>query len=145
LARRSPGRFYAGTYFPEGGKIAKEAAARGVTATCLMGLANQDAKFVDAAGLAAAERCYSSGVPTAEQFTGARAYVADYHRKLGVAPGRWGTFTYDSVELLFSAVRAAGAWDADRVRSHISKTADYTGITGSTSIRRPGTARSSPS
>jgi len=129
-----PDLFYASTYFPEGGKIAKEAAARGVTAICLMGLANQDAKFVAAAGLAAAERCYSSGVPAAEQFTGARTYVADYRRTFDAAPGTWGTFTYDSVELLFSAVRTAGSWDADRVRAQLSKTADYAGITGKIDI-----------
>src|SRR5439155_972313 len=41
-----PDLFYSSTYYPEGAKIAKQAAARGVTATCLMGLANQDAKFV---------------------------------------------------------------------------------------------------
>ncbi len=33
---------YTSTYFPEGGEIAKEAAAQGLRATCLMGLANQD-------------------------------------------------------------------------------------------------------
>ncbi len=37
-----PDLFYASTYFPEGGEIAKEAAAQGLRATCLMGLANQD-------------------------------------------------------------------------------------------------------
>jgi branched-chain amino acid transport system substrate-binding protein len=129
-----PDLFYSSTYFPEGGKIAKEAAARGVKATCLMGLANQDPKFVDAAGLAVAERCYSSGVPSADQFAGARTYVADYRSKFDAAPGTWGTFTYDSVELLLSAVRSVGAWDADRVREQLSKTTDYTGITGEIDI-----------
>jgi branched-chain amino acid transport system substrate-binding protein len=129
-----PDLFYSSTYFPEGGKIAKEAAAQGVTATCLMGLANQDAKFVDAAGLDVARRCYSSGVPAPEQFAGARTYVADYREKFDTDPGTWGTFTYDSVELLFSAVRAAGGWDADRVRAQLSKTTGYSGITGTIDI-----------
>jgi branched-chain amino acid transport system substrate-binding protein len=129
-----PDLFYASTYYPEGAKIAKEAAARGVTATCLMGLANQDAKFVEAAGLAVATRCYASGVPSAEQFTGAKSYVAAYRKKFGVAPGTWGTFAYDSAKLLFSAVRAAGGWNADRVRAKLSKTTNYAGITGKITI-----------
>jgi branched-chain amino acid transport system substrate-binding protein len=129
-----PDLFYSSTYFPEGGKIAKEAAAQGLTATCLMGLANQDAKFVDAAGLDAARRCYSSGVPAAEQFSGARTYVADYREKFDTAPGTWGTFTYDSVQLLFSAVRKVGAWDADRVREQLTNTTGYSGITGNIDI-----------
>jgi branched-chain amino acid transport system substrate-binding protein len=130
----APDLFYASTYFPEGGKIAKEAAARGVEGTCLMGLANQDAKFVDSAGLAAARRCYSSGVPSAEQFAGARTYVTAYRKKFNAAPGTWGTFTYDSVQLLFSAVRAAGAWDAHRVREQLSKTKNFAGATGEIDI-----------
>jgi branched-chain amino acid transport system substrate-binding protein len=129
-----PDLFYASTYFPEGGKIAREAAARGLRATCLMGLANQDPKFVEAAGLAVAERCYSSGVPTAEQFSRAMGYVTDYRKTFDAAAGTWGTFTYDSVKLLFSAVRAADAWDADRVRAQLSKTTGYTGITGKIDI-----------
>src|SRR5262249_27060755 len=53
----NPDLFYSATYFPEGGAIAKQAAAAGLKATCLMGLANQDPKFVGVAGLAAARRC----------------------------------------------------------------------------------------
>ena len=132
IAAAKPDLYYASTYYPEGGKIAKEAEARGVgpAATCLMGLANQDAKFVQVAGLGAAVLCYSSGVPSAEQFSGARAYVKDYRKKFGVAPGTWGTFTYDSVELLFSAVRKAGGWNSDGVKAQLSKTTNYHGITG---------------
>jgi branched-chain amino acid transport system substrate-binding protein len=130
----NPDLLYASTYFPQGAEIAKEAAARGVDATCLMGLANQDAKFVESAGLAAARRCYSSGVPAAEQFPGARGYVSAYSKKFDAAPGTWGTFAYDSVRLLFSAVRAAGAWDADRVREQLSKTTHYRGVTGDVDI-----------
>lgn len=134
IAAAKPDLFYVGTYFPEGGKIAKEADAQGLDATCLAGLANQDPKFVEIAGLHAAERCYSSGVPSPDQFAGATDYVTDYRQKFGVAPGTWGTFTYDSVDLLFSAVRAAGAWDADAVRAQLSKTTSYAGATGGITI-----------
>jgi branched-chain amino acid transport system substrate-binding protein len=134
IQRTKPDLFYASTYFPEGGKIAKEAAAHGVKASCLMGLANQDAKFVESAGLTEARRCYSSGVPPAEQFADARGYVTEYRKKFDIAPGTWGTFTYDSLQLLFSAVRAVGAWDAERVRAQLSKTKNYAGVTGEIDI-----------
>jgi ABC-type branched-subunit amino acid transport system substrate-binding protein len=38
------------------------------------------------------------------------------------------------VRLLFSAVRAVGAWDAKRVRAQLSKTKNYAGITGEIDI-----------
>lgn len=140
-----PDLFYSSTYFPQGGKIAKTAAARGLKATCFMGLANQDADFVKTAGLAAARRCYASGVPSAEQFAEARAYVSDYRKKFGTAPGTWGTFTYDSVRLLFASVRKAGAWDTKRVESELSKTTGYKGITGTITINpKTGDRRSVP-
>ena len=129
-----PDLFYSSTYYPEGGKIAREAAAENLSATCLMGLANQDAKFVHAAGLAAARRCYSSGVPSADQFPNAKTYVTDYRKRFGVQPGTWGTFTYDSVQLLLSAVRKAGGWDSANVRGRLSHTKSYDGITGSITI-----------
>jgi len=140
-----PDLFYSSTYFPQGGKIAKAAAARGLTATCFMGLANQDAAFVKTAGLAAARRCYASGVPSAEQFAGAQAYVSHYRKKFGTAPGTWGTFTYDSVRLLFASVRKAGAWSTKQVESQLSKTTGYKGITGTITINpKTGDRRSVP-
>lgn len=131
-----PDLYYASTYFPEGGAIAHEAKARGVTAACLMGLANQDAKFVETAGLAAARRCSSSGVPSPQQFEGAGTYVRDYRARFGVAPGTWGTFAYDSVRLLLAAVREAGGWDPGRVKAVLSGTRGYAGVTGPIDIDR---------
>ena len=99
-----------------------------------MGLANQDADFVKTAGLAAARRCYASGVPSAEQFGGARGYVSAYRKKFGDDPGTWGTFAYDSARLLFAAVRKAGGWDSAQVESELSNTKNYEGITGTITI-----------
>ena len=136
IAAANPDLYYASTYSSEGGKIAEEAEARGVGpfATCLMGPANQDTKFAQVAGLGAALLCYSTGVPTAEQFRGAHAYVRQYRKRFGTAPGTWGTFTYDSAELLFSAVRKAGGWNRDRVNAQLAKTTNYRGITGKIDI-----------
>lgn len=130
----NPDLLYSATYFPEGGAIAKHAAAAGLQATCLTGLANQDPKFVGVAGLTAARRCYSSGVPSAQQFTAARKYVVDYRKKFGIEPGTWGTFTYDSLRMLFAALRGAGAVDEQKVNDQLSNTRDYHGITGTIDI-----------
>src|SRR5205823_1234126 len=69
-----------------------------------------------------------------EEFSGAFPYIRAYQNKFQVVPGTWGTFTYDSVRLLFSAVRAAGGWNADRVRSQLSETTNYRGLTGKIDI-----------
>jgi branched-chain amino acid transport system substrate-binding protein len=129
-----PDLVFASTYYPQGARIAKDVLELGLTGTCLMGLANQDPGFVQQAGLRAARACASSGVPGATQFPAAEGYVKDYRARFDAEPGTWGTFTYDSAKLLFDAVRRAGSWDPDAVRSELAATEGYEGITGTISI-----------
>jgi branched-chain amino acid transport system substrate-binding protein len=129
-----PDFIYASTYFPEGAFIAQEIQKLEDPPACLMGLANQDPGFVEMAGLEAAMACPSSGVPEAAEFPQAQGYVEDYRDRFGTDPGTWGTFTYDSVKLLFDAVRRAGSWDPDAVNEELTATEGYEGITGSITI-----------
>lgn len=136
--KANPDLLYVSTYFPQGGVIAKDLLqAKDISATCLMGLANQDPGFIETAGLEAAQRCSLSGVPSPENFPKASKYVTDYRARFGKDPGTWGTFAYDSVKLLFDAVTRAGGWDQDAVRRELTDTADYEGITGSITIDQP--------
>jgi branched-chain amino acid transport system substrate-binding protein len=134
IKRLSPDLLYVQTYYPQGGLIAKELQRVKMSSTCLMGLANQDPAFVDVAGLQAAQDCWSSGVPSPDQFPGAQQYVTDYRAKFGAEPGTWGSFTYDSMKLLFDAVEQAGGWDSDKTNQALASTSGYQGITGSITI-----------
>lgn len=135
----NPDTVYVSTYFPQGALIAKALAAQaaqGNEARCFMGLANQDPGFITAAGNAAAHRCTFSGSPTPTQFGNARsqAYVANYTREFGTAPGTWGIYTYDSVYLWANAVEAAGSTDLDAFSAEILHTTDQAGATGPITI-----------
>jgi branched-chain amino acid transport system substrate-binding protein len=133
-----PDLLYVSTYFPQGGVIAKDLLqVANPPATCLMGLANQDPGFVETAGIDAAQHCSFSGVPSAENFPRAARYVTDYRRRFGQDPGTWGTFAFDSVNLLFEAVKRAGSWDQAKVRQMLTGTSDYQGVTGSITIDKP--------
>lgn len=133
--KTKPDLVYASTYFPQGGRIAKALDGQpDAEPTCFMGLANQDPQFVKIAGSAAARNCYVSGVPSPDQFPGAKEYAAAYRSAFGTEPGTWGTFTFDSVNLLFASVEEAGSWDAEAVKTSLSGTADWQGATGSISI-----------
>jgi branched-chain amino acid transport system substrate-binding protein len=129
-----PDLLYVSTYFPQGGVIAKDLLALKPASICLMGLANQDPGFVDAAGLEAGQACSFSGVPSAENFPEASGYLSDYRAKFGKDPGTWGTFAYDSINLLLDAVKRAGAWDQAPVRAKLTGTTGFKGITGSIGI-----------
>jgi branched-chain amino acid transport system substrate-binding protein len=129
-----PDLIYSSTYYPQGGRIAKALHDSHVGATCLMGLANQDPGFVGVSGPEPARACSFSGVPAPGQFPAAANYVTDYTERFHAQPGTWGTFTYDSVALLFDAVKQVGSWDATAVDAELARTHDYAGLTGSISI-----------
>lgn len=133
LLQAKPDLIYASTYFPEGTSIAKELLGQ-KDVQCFMGLANQDSQFIASAGQEAAANCMFSGVPSPEQFPGAADYVKAYEERFHVQAGTWGTFTYDSVNLLFDAVHEAGGWDHEKVNAALTGTKNWEGATGTVSI-----------
>ncbi len=128
-----PGLLYISAYGAEAGTIAKEASAMGNAGRCFVDLAAQGPDFVTAATQAVASACLSSGVPSAQQFSGAAQYVNEYGATFHTTPGTWGTFTYDSVEVLANAIKQAG-WHQKAVVTAMNHTKNYAGITGPITI-----------
>lgn len=128
---RNPDVLYISTYYPEGSKIAR-AIGRVGSVPCLMGLANVDPAFVTEAGLDNAQICVFSGVPEATQLPGNRAarYVDQYIAAFNKVPGVWSPFTYDSANILFAAMEAAGSTDYAAVMAELLATTDFPGATG---------------
>ena len=135
-----PDIIYVSTYYPEGSKIAIAInSADPVTknnseAECFMGLPNVDAAFVTAAGVVASQRCVFSGVPEAAQMPDAGSYVKAYRAKFHATPGVWGTFTYDSSNILFAAMNKAGVTTYGPVLKGLLNTKNFAGQTGSITI-----------
>jgi branched-chain amino acid transport system substrate-binding protein len=132
LKAKHPDLLYIAAYGAEAGKIALAASAMSL-GTCFVDLAAQGSDFVSAATQAVAEHCISSGVPSAQQFAGASEYVKDYESMFHTQPGTWGTFTYDSVEILDNAVKQAG-WNQRAVVIALNHTMADQGITGPITI-----------
>jgi branched-chain amino acid transport system substrate-binding protein len=133
LATR-PDLVYVSTYFPEGVAIAKALTAAGTAPPCLMGLANVDNGFLAKTTLAEASRCVFSGVPAATEMPSARTYVRRYRTKFGRVPGVWGSFTYDSANILFAAINRARSDAFGSVEHDLRTTTRYRGSTGTITI-----------
>ena len=103
------------------------------TGRCFVDLAAQGSAFVAAAGQSVAAKCVASGVPSAQQFTGASQYVSDYQTRFHAAPGTWGTYTYDSVQILADALKQTG-WHQKAVVTSLDHITAYQGITGPITI-----------
>ncbi len=143
----NPEVVYVSTYYPEGAIIAKDLvaeAAKGNTTKCFMGLANQDPAFITAAGVTDAETCVFSGVPSPDAFPGAATYVTDYQAKFGTAPGTWGTFTYDSANVVFAAIKKAGSADSAAIAKQLATTSGFKGITGTITVESGTGDRQNP-
>jgi ABC-type branched-subunit amino acid transport system substrate-binding protein len=132
-AAAHPDLLYISAYGPDAGLIAKEASTMNAGKCFVEGLAAQGPDFVKAATQPVASTCLSSGVPTAQQFAGAAQYVSAYQSTFHTAPGTWGTYTYDSVEILANAIKQAG-WHQKPIITAMNHTTNYAGITGPISI-----------
>lgn len=130
----NPDYLYVSTYFPEGSKIASSIAAVNSPVGCFMGLANVDPAFISQAGLAASQRCVFSGVPEAAQMPDAKRYVAAYRKAFSKTPGVWGTFTYDSTNVLFAAMEKSGSTNYAQVMKALLRTKNFKGQTGAITI-----------
>jgi branched-chain amino acid transport system substrate-binding protein len=130
-----PDLVYIAAYGKEAGLLALGASQKNVGGSCFVDLAAQGPDFVAAATTPVAQKCLNSGVPSAEQFAGAAEYVTNYQSTFHANPGTWGTFTYDSLEILAQAVKDAGGWNQAAVKSKLSNTSAYPGITGTITIQ----------
>jgi branched-chain amino acid transport system substrate-binding protein len=130
----NPDYLYVSTYFPEGSAIAGAIAAANSTTGCFMGLANVDPAFITQAGLTASQRCVFSGVPEAAQMPNAKRYVAAYRKAFDSTPGVWGTFTYDSTNILFAAMEKSGTTNYATVLKALLRTKGFPGQTGAITI-----------
>jgi branched-chain amino acid transport system substrate-binding protein len=133
VAAAHPDLLYIAAYGSDAGKIAKEATTMAGTGRCFVDLAAQGPAFVAAAGETVATKCVSSGVPSAQQFTGASQYVRDYQSNFHAAPGTWGTYTFDSVQILADALKQTG-WHQKAAITALDHITDYQGITGPITI-----------
>jgi ABC-type branched-subunit amino acid transport system substrate-binding protein len=129
-----PDFVYVSTYFPEGAKIANALTAKGRTPRCLMGLANVDNGFLAQTTLRQAQRCVFSGVPAAPEMPSAATYVRQYRSAFGKSPGVWGSFTYDSAQILFRAIDRAKSYGLQAVERQLRRTKGFVGATGPITI-----------
>jgi branched-chain amino acid transport system substrate-binding protein len=99
-----------------------------------MGLANVDNAFVANTTLTEAQRCVFSGVPAATEMPSAKRYVRQYRARFAKKPSVWGSFTYDSAQILFRAIDQAKSYRFAAVERALRHTKGYRGATGTITI-----------
>jgi branched-chain amino acid transport system substrate-binding protein len=132
---------YLAMYGPQAGLMAKGLYGMASNANppgrCFVDLAAQGSDFVSAAGATAAEACLNSGVPSATQLPDGAGYVSAYQDQYHTAPGTWGAFTYDSLDLYAAEAKSSGEVKGQGLRSALSHASDFSGATGTITVE-PG-------
>jgi ABC-type branched-subunit amino acid transport system substrate-binding protein len=148
VAAHSPDVTYLAMYGPEAGAVAKQMYAThsgpGAAGRCFVDLAAQGPSFVQAAGVLAANSCLASGVPAADQLPGGTAYSAAYEAKFHQTPGTWGAFVYDSVGIWAAAAAKSHQDYGSSIRSALSHTSGFNGVTGVTTVQPSTGNRENP-
>ncbi|HVX22997.1 MAG TPA: branched-chain amino acid ABC transporter substrate-binding protein [Acidimicrobiales bacterium] len=135
---------YLAMYGPQAGAVAKALYTQHVAGRCFVDLAAQGPSFVQAAGTGPASACLNSGVPSATELPGGAAYVAAYRAKFHKAPGTWGAFVYDSVNIWAAAVTHTHQPYGAKVRAALAATTGFEGITGVTTAEPKTGNRENP-
>lgn len=126
---------YLAMYGPQAGLIARSLKSSSEPGRCFVDLSAQGPDFVKAAGTSAATACLNSGVPSPPELPGGPAYVSAYQARFHITPGTWGPFVYDSLYMLEKAAKSSNQWSGSKVRSTLSHTSGFTGVTGIISIQ----------
>ena len=111
LKEAAPTVVYFGGLFPQGSGLAKALREGGVNATFMSGDGCFDAAFLKGAG-AAGEGALCTFFPDIEGLASAKAEVAAYRAKFGVAPGPYSLFAYVAADLALQGIAKAGTADA---------------------------------
>ena len=73
----------------------------------------------------------------------AAGFISEYEKLYGTQPDYYGACAYDAFNVLMEAITRAGELDSEKVRSEMSKTADYEGVSGSITFDANGDAKKS--
>lgn len=125
--------FFSG-YYPEAGLLLRQKREMGWNVPFLGGDANNNPDLVKVAGKAAAEGflCLSPPLPQDLQGPEAQAFLAEYRKKYGTAPGSiWGVLAGDAFRVLVKAVEVARSTEGARIAAALkSSVREFPGLSG---------------
>ena len=125
LKSLAPDAVYFTGYYAAGGLLVKQFRQKEVPGMFIVGDGSFSEDLIEIAGPENAEGVLISATPTAEFIEGAEAFVDEYKKTYGIAPGPFSALTYNGVNLLVDALKRAGAAEKEAVRVALKETKDF--------------------
>ncbi|UFJ39562.1 branched-chain amino acid ABC transporter substrate-binding protein [Brevibacillus humidisoli] len=125
LKSLEPDAVYFTGYYAAGGLLVKQFRQKEVPGMFIVGDGSFSEDLIEIAGPENAEGVLISATPTAEFIEGAEAFVDEYKKTYGLAPGPFSALTYNGVNLLADAIQRAGSADQEAIRQALKETKGY--------------------
>jgi branched-chain amino acid transport system substrate-binding protein len=121
-------------YYSEVGSIARTADRLGLKIPLLGGDGWDSPDLFKIGGDALNGSYFSDHFAPDQSSDQAKAFVATFTAKYGVAPSGIGALAYEAAEVLVDAIRRAGKNEPTAIRDAIAQTKDFQGVTGKITI-----------
>ena len=142
VREKNPQLIYFGGIYPEAGLLVKQARELGIAVPFMSGDGTIDPKFVEIAGVKAAEGTYLTFSPDTKQIPTAKSFVENYERKYGEI-GPYSVYAYDAANILLTAVREAGSSEGKAVMDKLHSM-EFSGALGKIRFDEKGDVTVSP-
>jgi branched-chain amino acid transport system substrate-binding protein len=111
---KKPELIFFGGIYPEAGLLVKQAKELGLNAPFMSGDGTIDPKFIEIAGVPAAEGTFLTFSPDPENIPSARGFIEQYRAKFGDI-GPYSIYAYDAANILLSAMKEANSTDGKAI------------------------------
>lgn len=118
IKQKGPELIYFGGIYPEAGLLVKEARELGINIPFMSGDGTIDPKFIEVAGLKAAEGTYLTFSPDPKNIPSAKTVIEKYEKKFGEI-GPYSIYAYDAANILLTAIKEAGTTEGKRVNEKL--------------------------
>ena len=142
VKEKNPQLIYFGGIYPEAGLLVKQARELGISVPFMSGDGTIDPKFVEIAGVKAAEGTYLTFSPDTKKMPTAKAFVESYEKKYGEI-GPYSVYAYDAANILLTAVMEAGSSEGRAVMDKLHSM-EFSGALGKIRFDEKGDVAGSP-
>ena len=111
---KNPELIFFGGIYPEAGLLVKQAKELGLNAPFMSGDGTIDPKFIEIAGVSAAEGTFLTFSPDPQNIPSARGFIEHYRTKFGDI-GPYSIYAYDAANILLTAIKEANSTDGKAI------------------------------
>lgn len=134
IKSQNPEAIFLPGYYTEVGLIARQAREIGLNVPLLGGDGWDSAKLLEIGGEALNGNYFSNHYSQDDPNPVTQAFIAEYRKQYGSAPDAMAVLGYDTLLIVVDAIARAGSTAPEAIRDALSKTTDFVGASGKTSI-----------